>query len=81
MNLQSKFGYCIITQTLNIALYLKVGRNLGQTDKQTNGRTDDLISRCPRRTFWAVGHKNMSGNRCNGSLCESYRTAIFAFKF
>ena len=35
MNLQSKFGYCIITQSLNIALCLLAGRNYGQTDKRT----------------------------------------------
>ena len=53
MNLQSKFGYCIITQTLNIALCLKAGRNYGRTDRQTN----DPITRCPRRTFQAGGMK------------------------
>ena len=42
------------TQTLNIALCLKVGQNYGQTD----GRTDDPNTRCPRRTFQAGGHKN-----------------------
>ena len=47
MNLQSKFGYCIITQTLNIALCLEAGRNYrqtdGWTDKQTDGRTIRLL--------------------------------------
>ena len=61
MNLQSKFGYCIITQTLIIALCLKAGRNYGRTDRQTDGqtdkRTDDPITRCPRRTFQAGGIK------------------------
>ena len=38
MNLQSKFGYCIITQTLNFALCLK--RDYRQTDRQTNKQTD-----------------------------------------
>ena len=65
MNLQSKFGYCIITQTLNITLCLLAGRNYGQTDgrtdgqtdRQTNGWTDDPITRCPRRTFQAGGIK------------------------
>ena len=50
MNLQSKFGYCIITQTLNIALC----QQEGITDRWTNGRTDgqtgDPITRCPQRT-------------------------------
>ena len=32
MNLQSKFGYCIIIQTLNIALSLEAGQNYGQMD-------------------------------------------------
>ena len=61
MDLQSKFGYCITTQTLNIALCLKWD---GITDRQTDGRTDrqtrrtdDPITRCPRRTFQAGGIK------------------------
>ena len=58
MNLQSKFGYCIITPTLNIALCLLAGRNYGRTNRQTNGRTDDPITRCPRRTFQAGGIKS-----------------------
>ena len=49
MNLRSKFCYSIITQTLNIALC----KRDGITDRQTNGRTDDPITRCPRRTFQA----------------------------
>ena len=39
-DLQSKFGYCITTQTLNITLCLKVGQNYGQTDGQTDRQTD-----------------------------------------
>ena len=39
MNLQSTFGYCIITQTLNIALCLYAGWNYGQT----NGRMIRLL--------------------------------------
>ena len=35
MNLQSKFGYCMTTQTLNIALCLQVERNYGRMDGQT----------------------------------------------
>ena len=46
--------HCITTQTFNIALGLKAGRNYRQTDRQT----DDPITRCPRRTFQAGGHKN-----------------------
>ena len=61
MNLQSKFGYFIISQTLINALCLKAGRNYGQTDRQTDKwtdkQTDDPITRCPRRTFQAGGIK------------------------
>ena len=32
-------------------------RTDGQTNKQTDGRTDDPITRCPRRTFQAGGIK------------------------
>ena len=42
MNLQSKFGYCMTTQTLFVR---------GQTDKQTYGWMDDLITRCPGEPF------------------------------
>ena len=49
MNLQSKFGYCVITQTLNTALC----KQDGIIDRQTNRQTDDPITRCPRRTFQA----------------------------
>ena len=31
LNLQSKFGYCIVIQTFNIALCLYTGRNYGRT--------------------------------------------------
>ena len=57
MNLQSKFGYCIITQNLNIALCLNAGqlRTEGWTDKQT----DNPISRCPQQTFQAGAHKTV----------------------
>ena len=51
MNLQSHFGYHIITKTLNIALRLKMGRNCGQTDRRTN----DPITRCPQHS--GRGHK------------------------
>ena len=38
MNLQFKVGYCITTQTLDIALNMKVGWNYRQeTDRQTLG--------------------------------------------
>ena len=44
MNLQSKFGYCIITQTLNIALFSKQdGITDRRTDRQTDGRTIRLL--------------------------------------
>ena len=58
MNLQSKFGYCIITQTLNIALFCKRdGITDRQMDRQTYGWTEDPITRCPWRTFQAGGIK------------------------
>ena len=57
MNLQSKFSYCIIIQTLNVALCLKAGWNYAQTNGKTDGQTDDPITRCPRRTFQAGGIK------------------------
>ena len=44
MNLQSKFGYCMTTTTLNIALCKRYGitdkRTNGQMDRQTDGQTD-----------------------------------------
>ena len=43
MNLQSKFTYCIITQTLNIALCLQAGQNHGLVDKQTIQLLDTSI--------------------------------------
>ena len=67
MNLQSKFGYCIITQTLIIGLCFYAGRNYGQTNRQTDGGTDgrtnwqmdNPITRYPRQTFQAGGIKMM----------------------
>ena len=56
MKLQSKFGNCITTQTLNVSgTELRTDR---QTDGQTDGRTDDPITRCPWRTFQAGGIKS-----------------------
>ena len=40
MHLQSKFGYCMTIQTLNIALCLSAGRNYGLTDRQTDRPMD-----------------------------------------
>ena len=40
------------TQTLNIALCLQAERN-------SDGQTDDLITRCPRLTFHARGIKTL----------------------
>ena len=42
MKLQSKFGNCIITQTLNIALC----KRDGIMDKQADGRTIQLLDAC-----------------------------------
>ena len=59
MNLQSKFGYCMTTQTLNIALCKWDGIMDKQMDKRMDGQTDkgidDPIPRCPRQKFqtWA----------------------------
>ena len=46
---KSKFGYCMTTQTLNIALCKR--------DGIMDGQTDDLIPRYPRQTFQAEGIK------------------------
>ena len=71
MNLQSKFGYCITTQTLIIALFIEARRNYRQMDKQTDGhtdgRTDDPITRCPRQTFQAEGIKIRTSRNCYGA--------------
>ena len=58
VELTVKFGYCIITLTLYIALCKRDGITERQTDGQTDGRTDDPITRCPRWTFQAGGIKN-----------------------
>ena len=52
MNLQSKFGNFITTESLIIALFIEAGRNYGQ-----RRRTDDPITRCPVWTFHAGGIK------------------------
>ena len=61
MNLQSKFGYCMITQTLIIGLCKWDGITHKQMDKRTDGRTDgwtdNPINRCPQLTFQAGGIK------------------------
>ena len=63
MTLQSKFGYCIITQTLNIALFLKAAQNYGRThrrtDRQTDKLTDDPITRYPPADLSGRGHKTL----------------------
>ena len=58
MNLQSDFGYYIITQTLNIALCLLAGRNL-RTDKRTDRQTIGRLLDAPRLTFQAGGIKKL----------------------
>ena len=42
MNIPSKFGNCITTQTLNIALFVS-GWNYGQTNRRADGRSDSLL--------------------------------------
>ena len=59
MNLQSKFGYCMTTQTLNIALRMLVGRNYGRTNGQTDGQTD----RWTIQTLDAPGGPFRSGHK------------------
>ena len=54
MNLQSKFGYCITTQPLKIALC----KRDEITDRQSDRQTDDPITRYPQRTFQARGIKS-----------------------
>ena len=53
MNLQSKFGYSIVAQTLciNIALCKRDGITERQTDGRTDKRTDDPITICPGGPF------------------------------
>ena len=68
MNLQSKFGYCITTQTFFKYCTLFVsGTELwtdGRTDRQTDGQTDRWIIRLldapggPFRPGGGGGHKN-----------------------
>ena len=79
MSLQSKFGYCIITQTLNAALCLYAGRSYGRTDGQTDGRTEDPITRCPRRTFQAG--KKTERYRLKWSQNAPFALVLFFQKF
>ena len=56
MNLQSKFGYFIISSSPKLFKILhfvckRDGITDRQRDRQTNGQTNDPITRCPRRTF------------------------------
>ena len=51
MNLQSKFGYCITTQTLNIALYMLVGWNYGRTDRQKGRQSANLAGQGMESVF------------------------------
>ena len=39
---------------------MQAGRNYEQTNEQTDGRMNDLITICPRRTFQAEGNKILS---------------------
>ena len=60
MKVQSKFDYCIITQTLNIALLMSAGQNYGQTKGRTNGQTHDPITTTmPPVDLSGWGHKNL----------------------
>ena len=83
-NLQSKFGYFIISQTLIIALCLKAGRNYGQTngqtDKRTDKQTDDPITRCPRRTFQTGGIKSEGQGHRERSQFRRSQQGLFPCK-
>ena len=58
MNLQSKFGYCIYCiLTLIIGLCKWDGITHKRTDEQTDGWTDNPITRYPQLTFQAGGIK------------------------
>ena len=51
-----------------------------RTDRQTDERTDDLITRCPRQTFQARGIKIcglLTLTFCHGNILECYRKHIF----
>ena len=44
MSLESKFGYCMITLNLNIAIYMWVARKYRQVDRQMDDLwTDKMI--------------------------------------
>ena len=64
MSLQSKFGYCIIIQTLNILQFVckQDGFMDKQSDRQMDRQTNDLTTRCPWRTFQAGGIKFIKMN-------------------
>ena len=68
--------YCIITQTLNIALCLYAGRNYRQTDGRTNGRTDRRSNYYILRRTFRAGGKKTERNRLKWS-----QNAPFAFFF
>ena len=53
MTLQSKYGYCITTYSIDIALYRTVYVSVTNLNKQT----DNQITRCPWWTFQAGGIK------------------------
>ena len=68
MNFQSKAGYFIISQTLNIALCKRDGITDRKTDKGTDGRTIRLLD-APDGPF-RPGHKN-SKNTTKMALSRS----------
>ena len=78
MNLQSKFGNCINIRTLIIALFTEAGRNYGRTDRRTDIRMDDPITRCPRWTFQAGGIKILGDSRLTQAPSDSIH---FVLKF
>ena len=84
MKLRSKFGYCIITQTLNIALCFISGTELwtdGRTDKQRDGQMIRLLD-----AFQAGGIKNVLFHILTmycmyGKVCHTAKSDCFPFLF
>ena len=70
MNLQSKFGYCMTTQTLNIALFVN-GTEL-RTDRQTNMNADFAKAEIFYRTFGLV-KSNISPDRIKICRTEKFK--------
>ena len=81
MNLQSKFGHCMTTQTLNIALCKQDGimdrQTDGRTDEQTDKQTDKPNTRCPQQTFKAEGIKMLFHTELETDIERAHRGHYF----